>query len=55
MRKAARKLEKERKKIEMGSDFEGSGEENDPEKIEVDSWDQSSEDEEEDEYGSEVE
>ena len=55
MRKAARKLEKERKKIEMGSDYEDSGKDCDPEKIEVDSWEQSSEDEEEDEYGSEVE
>ena len=53
-RKAARKLEKERKKIEMGSDFDDS----DPEAggfaviVEEDSWDRSSSDEYDDEYGS---
>ena len=55
MRKAARKLERERKKIEMGSDFEDSGNDRDFKKVEEDSWDNSSESEEDDEYGSEVE
>ena len=55
MRKAARKLERERKKIEMGSDFEDSGNDGDFKKVEEDSWDNSSESEEDDEYGSDVE
>jgi hypothetical protein len=57
-RKAARKLEKERMKIQMGSDFEDSDPENQGTfaKIEKeeDSWDNSSSDEYDEEYGSEA-
>ena len=56
-RKAARKLEKERMKIQMGSDFEDS----DPEPeasfvrvVEEDSWDRSSSEECDEDYGSEA-
>ena len=37
----------------MGSDFEDSEGEEEVEKVEVDSWDRSSSEEQEDEYGSE--